>query len=35
MNNDITQAQAIYQALKAADEVGAALLAHLVEEHRG
>src|SRR5208283_46142 len=33
MSNDITQDQAIYQALKAADEVGAALQAHLVEEH--
>ena len=33
MSNDTTQAQAIYQALKAADEVGAALQAHLVEEH--
>jgi hypothetical protein len=26
--------QAIYQALKAADEIAAALQAHLVEEHR-
>ncbi len=33
MSDDTTRDQAIYQALKAADEVGAALQAHLVEEH--
>jgi hypothetical protein len=33
MVNDASRDQAIYQALKAADEVAAALQAHLVEEH--
>lgn len=33
MSDDTTQNQAIYQALKAADEVGAALQAHLLEQH--
>ncbi|HWG16180.1 MAG TPA: hypothetical protein VG268_23170 [Streptosporangiaceae bacterium] len=33
MADDEQQEQAIYQALKAADEVAAALQAHLVEEH--
>lgn len=30
---DIAREQAIYQALKAADEVAAAVQAHLIEEH--
>jgi hypothetical protein len=33
MVDNIAREQAIYQALKAADEVAAALQAHLVEEH--
>jgi len=33
MADNIAQEQAIYQALKAADEVAAALQAHLIEEH--
>ncbi len=33
MVNDAARDRAIYQALKAADEVAAALQAHLVEEH--
>jgi hypothetical protein len=33
MVDNTAQEQAIYQSLKAADEVGAALQAHLVEEH--
>jgi hypothetical protein len=33
MVNDIAREQAIYQALKAVDEVAAALQAHLIEEH--
>jgi len=33
MVNDAAREQAIYHALKAADEVAAALQAHLVEEH--
>jgi hypothetical protein len=33
MVNDTARDRAIYQALKAADEVAAALQAHLVEEH--
>jgi hypothetical protein len=33
MVNDAARDQAIYHALKAADEVAAALQAHLVEEH--
>lgn len=33
MVNDVARERAIYQALKAADEVAAALQAHLVEEH--
>jgi hypothetical protein len=33
MVNDTARDQAIYQALKAADEVAAALQAHLVEDH--
>jgi hypothetical protein len=33
MVDDAARDQAIYQALKAADEVAAALQAHLVEEH--
>ena len=33
MVNDIAREQAIYQALKAVDEVAAALQAHLFEEH--
>jgi hypothetical protein len=33
MVNHAAQDRAIYQALKAADEVAAALQAHLVEEH--
>jgi hypothetical protein len=32
--DDIARERAIYQALKAADEVAAALQAHLVEEHQ-
>jgi len=32
--NDIARERAIYQALKAADEVAAALQAHLIEEHK-
>ena len=34
MPDDTAREQAIYQALKAADEVAAALQAHLIEEHR-
>jgi hypothetical protein len=34
MLDDTAREQAIYQALKAADEVAAALQAHLIEEHR-
>lgn len=34
MTDDTAQNRAIYQALKAADEVAAALQAHLVEEHK-
>jgi hypothetical protein len=33
MVNDVARERAIYQALKAADEVAAALQAHLFEEH--
>jgi hypothetical protein len=33
MVDNISREQAIYQALKAADEVAAALQAHLIEEH--
>ncbi len=33
MVDDIARERAIYQALKAADEVAAALQAHLIEEH--
>jgi len=33
MPDDTAREQAIYQALKAADEVAAALQAHLIEEH--
>lgn len=33
MVDDIARDRAIYQALKAADEVAAALQAHLIEEH--
>lgn len=33
MVDDIARDQAIYDALKAVDEVGAALQTHLVEEH--
>ncbi len=33
MVNDTSRDRAIYHALKAADEVAAALQAHLVEEH--
>jgi hypothetical protein len=33
MVNDDAREQAIYQALKAVDEVAAALQAHLLEEH--
>src|SRR5438128_12549851 len=33
MVDDIARERAIYQALKAADEVAAALQAHLLEEH--
>jgi hypothetical protein len=34
MVDDAARDRAIYQALKAADEVAAALQAHLIEEHR-
>ncbi len=34
MVNDTARERAIYQALKAVDEVAAALQAHLVEEHQ-
>ena len=34
MVEDIARERAIYQALKAADEVAAALQAHLIEEHK-
>ncbi len=34
MVDDTARDRAIYQALKAADEVAAALQAHLVEEHK-
>ena len=34
MVDDIARELAIYQALKAADEVAAALQAHLTEEHK-
>ena len=33
MVNDVTRDVAVYQALKAADEVAAALQVHLIEEH--
>jgi hypothetical protein len=33
MVDDIARERAIYQALKAADEIAAALQAHLIEEH--
>jgi hypothetical protein len=33
MISDVTPERAIYQALKAVDEVAAALQAHLIEEH--
>lgn len=33
MVNDAEQDRAIYHALKAADEIAAALQAHLIEEH--
>jgi len=33
MVGDVQREQAIYQALKAADEVAAAVQAHLLEEH--
>jgi hypothetical protein len=33
MVDNTAREQAIYQSLKAADEVGAALQAHLIEEH--
>jgi hypothetical protein len=33
MVDNIAREEAIYQALKAADEVAAALQAHLIEEH--
>jgi hypothetical protein len=33
MADDTAQEQGIYQALKAVDEVAAALQAHLIEEH--
>ncbi len=33
MVNNVSRDRAIYQALKAADEVAAALQAHLIEEH--
>jgi hypothetical protein len=34
MVDDIARERAIYQALMAADEVAAALQAHLIEEHQ-
>ena len=34
MVDDIARERAIYQALKAADEVAAALQVHLIEEHK-
>ena len=34
MVDDIARERAIYQALKASDEVAAALQAHLIEEHQ-
>ena len=34
MMDDIARERAIYQALKAADEIAAALQAHLIEEHQ-
>ena len=34
MVDDTARERAIYQALKAADEVAAALQAHLIEEHK-
>jgi hypothetical protein len=34
MMDDIARERAIYQALKAADEIAATLQAHLIEEHR-
>jgi hypothetical protein len=34
MVNDTARERAIYHALKAADEVAAALQAHLIEEHQ-
>jgi hypothetical protein len=34
MVDDAARDRAIYHALKAADEVAAALQAHLIEEHR-
>ncbi len=33
MVNDVSRDRAIYQALKAADEVAAALQTHLIEDH--
>ncbi|MGH3395856.1 MAG: hypothetical protein ACRDPO_14330 [Streptosporangiaceae bacterium] len=33
MVNDVTRDLAVYQALKAVDEVAAALQVHLIEEH--
>jgi hypothetical protein len=33
MVDDVTRERAIYQALKAVDEVAAALQTHLIEEH--
>src|ERR1700733_7622039 len=33
MTSDVTRERAIYQALKAVDEVAAALQSHLIEEH--
>ena len=33
MVDNTAREQAIYQSLKAADEIGAALQAHLIEEH--
>jgi hypothetical protein len=33
MVDNVSRDQAVYQALKAADEVAAALQAHLIEEH--
>jgi hypothetical protein len=33
MTSDVTRERAIYQALKAVDEVAAALQTHLIEEH--